>query len=166
MIPPVEKRFGILCEITRAQHFAWREAALSVAPDLDGAGLTTKMWEITGVQTAEAYLKRLDPARPLAPQVAASIVWSSACMGEDASTEPGSGDEAYVTHADCPWFHWHRRLGLLEEDQPGCDAWFKTVALTINERLGSDLQVETECSLPAGDDCCRRRIYSGGGGTT
>ena len=32
---PAEERFRVLCEITRAQHFAWREAALSLAPDLD-----------------------------------------------------------------------------------------------------------------------------------
>ncbi len=58
---PIEKRFQVLCEIVRAQHFAWREAALSMAPDLDPRELVNKMWRITGVETAKAYLKKLDP---------------------------------------------------------------------------------------------------------
>ena len=92
---PVEERFRVLCEITRAQHFAWREAALALAPQLDPVELTNKMWEITGVQTAKAYLKRLDREKPLAPQIAGSIVWSSQCMGEDAALEVTEGkDEA------------------------------------------------------------------------
>ena len=120
---PVEKKFGILCEITRAQHFAWHEAVARLCPDVDVAEVTNKMWEVTGHQTAKAYLKRLDKDKPLAPQVAGSIVWSSQCMGEDAALETTEGkDEAFVRHADCPWFHWHKRLGLLAEDRPGCDA--------------------------------------------
>ena len=70
---PVEERFRVLCEITRAQHFAWREAALALAPHLDPGTLTRKMWEITGAQTAKAYLKRLDPGQPLAPQVSPEV---------------------------------------------------------------------------------------------
>ena len=54
---PIETRFKVLCEIVRAQHFAWREAALAMNPDLDPEELGNKMWEITGVQTAQAYLK-------------------------------------------------------------------------------------------------------------
>ncbi len=46
---PVEKRFDVLCEITRAQHFAWRKATLALAPDLDPQELTLKMWRITGI---------------------------------------------------------------------------------------------------------------------
>jgi hypothetical protein len=156
---PVEERFRVLCEITRAQHFAWREAALALAPHLDPGELTRKMWEITGVQTARAYLKRLDPARPLAPQVARSIAWSSACMGENVSVEEGKGDEAFVRHHDCPWFHWHQRLDLLGEDRPGCDAWFGTVVAAINEALGINIRVETTAALPEGSACCLRRIW-------
>jgi hypothetical protein len=40
---PIETRFKVLCEITRAQHFAWREAALALAPHLDPRQLTDKM---------------------------------------------------------------------------------------------------------------------------
>ena len=51
---PIEQRFKVLCEIVRAQHFAWREATLAMAPDLDPIELTNEMWRITGVQTAKA----------------------------------------------------------------------------------------------------------------
>jgi len=156
---PIEKRFKVLCEIVRAQHFAWREAALALAPKLDAIKLANKMWEITGVQTGQAYLKRMDPAKPLARQVAQSIAWSSICMGEDATVENGQGDEAFVKHSDCPWYHWHERLGLLKEDQPGCDSWFFTAVAEINKALGTNIKIETKCSLPAGGDHCLRRIW-------
>ena len=156
---PVEQRFEVLCEITRAQHFAWREAALALAPQLDAQELVNKMWEITGVQTARTYLKRLDRTKPLAKQLADSIAWSSVCMGEDVIVEDGEGDEAFVRHVECPWFHWHQRLGLLTEDQPGCDTWIASVAAEINNALGTNIKVETKCSLPEGGDCCLRRIW-------
>lgn len=156
---PIETRFKTLCEIVRAQHFAWREAALAVAPNIDPQELCNKMWEITGVQTARTYLKRLDRTKPLALQVARCIGWSSVCMGEDAAVEEGEGDEAFVKHHDCPWFHWHKRLGLLAEDQPGCDTWFATTVAEINKALGVNIKVETQCALPTGGDCCRRRIW-------
>lgn len=156
---PIEQRFKVLCEIVRAQHFAWREAALALAPDLDPEELGNKMWEITGVQTGRAYLKRLDPKKPLAHQVAQSIAWSSVCMGEDATVELGKGDEAFVRHSDCPWFRWHKRLDILNEDQPGCDTWFQTAVAEINKTLGTNIKIETKCSLPEGDDCCLRRIW-------
>jgi len=156
---PIEKRFKVLCEIVRAQHFAWREAALALAPQLDPVELTSKMWEITGVQTAQAYVKRLDPNKPMARQVAESIAWSSVCMGEDATVEEGSGDEAFVRHSDCPWYHWHKRFGLLEEDRPGCDKWFCTAVDEINKALGTRVRIETRCSLPDGGPCCLRRLW-------
>jgi hypothetical protein len=157
---PVEKKFAILCEITRAQHFAWHEAVEAMCPGVDVAAVTDKMWEITGHQTAQAYLKRLDKDKPLAAQVAGSIVWSSQCMGEDAKLEVTEGkDEAFVKHDDCPWFHWHKRLDLLAEDRPGCDIWFQTAVADINQALGTRLRVETQHTLPDGDDCCRRRFW-------
>jgi len=57
---PVEKCFKVLCEIVCARHFAWREAALAMAPELDPQELGNKMWQITGVQTGQAYAKRID----------------------------------------------------------------------------------------------------------
>jgi hypothetical protein len=158
---PVEKKFDILCQITRAQHFAWHEAVKQMCPDVDVAAVTDKMWELTGHETAAAYLKRIDASQPLAPQVAVSIVWSSQCMGEDAKVEVTKGkDEAFVRHGDCPWFHWHKRLDILHEDRPGCDIWFQTVVDHINENLGTKLRVETSEALPDGDPCCLRRFWT------
>ncbi len=156
---PIEKKFEVLCEIVRAQHFAWREAALTLAPDVDPAALVGKMWELTGVQTARAYLRRLDPNRPLAIQVARCIAWSSVCMGEEVVVEPGEGDEAFIKHVNCPWFLWHQRMDLVGEDQPGCDAWFSSTVAEINKALGTNIKVETQDALPAGGTCCRRRIW-------
>lgn len=158
---PIDKRFAILCQITRAQHFAWRQAVVEMCPGVDAAAVADRMWALTGVETANAYLKRLDVSKPLAPQVAASIAWSSQCMGEDAVVEPGADgvDEAYVRHDDCPWMHWHRRQGLLAEDRPGCDTWFAHSTRRINDALGTRLRCETLAALPDGDPCCRRRFW-------
>ena len=157
-IPP-EKKFEILVEIARASHFAWREAALRCCPGLDPRQLVGEMWDITGVKTAEAYVKRLDPAGDLPRQVAASIVWSSQCMGEDARLEIGEQGECFVKHEACPWHRWHEGQGLLAEDRPGCDRWFESTLRTINEKLGTRLRFETLSTLPEGGDCCRRRIW-------
>ncbi len=156
---PIEQRFKVLCEITRAQHFAWREAVVALAPQVDVHELVNKMWELTGIQTAQSYLKRLDPTKPLPMQLAKSIAWSSICMGEDVIVEQGDGNEAFVRHVDCPWFHWHKRLGLLQEDPPGCDTWFDSMMAEVNKRLGAKIRVETKCSFPEGDECCLRRIW-------
>jgi hypothetical protein len=157
---PVEKKFGVLCEIARAQHFAWHEAVKQMCPGVDMAAVVNRMWEISGHDTATAYLKRLDKNKPLAVQVASSIVWSSQCMGEDAKVETTAGkDEAFVRHADCPWLHWHRRLGLQSEDRPGCDVWFKTIVDDVNQALGSRLRIETTEALPDGGRSCLRRFW-------
>jgi len=155
---PVEKRFAVLCDIARAQHFAWREAVRQCCPDVDTSDVVGRMWRITGEQTARAYLKRIDPDQPLAPQVARSIAWSSQCMGEDAVVEE-DGDEARVRHHDCPWFHWHQKLGLLAEDRPGCDAWFGTVVDDVNQQCGTNLRFETVETLPEGGAVCLRRFW-------
>jgi hypothetical protein len=159
-----ERRFSTLCQIVRAQHFAWREAVRDLCPSVDPADLVARMWQVTGRQTARAYLKRVDPSAPLAPQIANAIVWSSESMGEDAvveipETEPSRTDEAFVRHRDCPWFHWHRRLNLLDEDRPGCDTWFQTVVEDVNRELGTKLRVETLETLPEGGSCCLRRFW-------
>jgi hypothetical protein len=157
---PIEKKFRILVEITRASHFAWREAALKCCPDVDVRELVNEMWDITGVRTAEAYLKHLDPSGDLVRQVAESIVWSSQCMGEDVLLEQGNAPgEYFVKHRACPWHRWHEDLGLLSEDRPGCDRWFQATFRTINEKLGTSLRFETLSALPEGSDCCLRRIW-------
>ena len=157
---PIEKKFKILCDITRATHFAWREAALELCPQVKPQDFVNKFWEITGRETAKGYLKRLDPNKPVARQVADAMVWSSVTMGEDAELVEGKNDkESYVRHKACPWVEWHRRLGLLEEDQPGCDKWFEITIKEVNKKLGTNVKFETEKSLPAGGECCLRRIW-------
>lgn len=156
---PVEKRFRILVEISRASHFAWREAVARRCPGVDPAEVVNEMWEITGAQTAESYLPRLDPSGDLARQVAASVVWSSVCMGEEARLEQADDGGWLVRHDACPWQRWHERNGLLAEDRPGCDVWFEATLRVINEKLGSRLRFETLSALPDGDDRCVRRIW-------
>lgn len=153
-------KFRALCGIVRAQHFAWREAVRRRFPRSDPAALVDAMWEITGRRTAEAYLKRIDPARPLAPQVASCVAWSSRCMGERASARSARGGrEAFVRHAECPWYGWHRKLGLLREDRRGCDRWFESTVKHVNRRLGTRLRVETLEALPSGGASCLRRLW-------
>ena len=156
---PLEKRFDLLCKISRAQHFAWREAVAKLCPDVDTEAVVKEMWRVTGKETAAAYLRHLDPERPLAVQIARSIVWSSRVMGEDAHGEAGESDDtAFVRHDACPWVDWHRAKGLLAEDRPGCDAWFQATAKALGEALSVSVEVETRTALPEGDDCCLRRI--------
>ena len=92
---PVDKKFAILCQITRAQHFAWREAVGELSEHVDPAAVAIRMWEITGAQTAAAYVKRLDPDAPLAPQFAKSSAWSisaaSSRLRRSASGRASSG---------------------------------------------------------------------------
>jgi hypothetical protein len=150
----------VLVQIARASHFAWRQAVVELCPGCDPVAVVNKMWEITGHDTAAAYLKRLDPNKPLPMQFARAIQWSSQCMGEDAEALPGTSDgEALLRHHGCPWFDWHKRLGLLAEDRPGCDVWFQTAIADINARLGTRLCFQTAESLPEGGGCCLRRFW-------
>lgn len=157
---PIEKRFAVLCEIVRAQHFAWRDAVAELCPGVDPTRVVERMWELTGATTGQAYARRIDPARPLPLQVAEGICWSSQSMGEDAVAEAGKSDaEAFVRHRDCPWVHWHRRTGHVGEDRPGCDAWFRTTVDAVNRAFGSRLRFETVEALPDGGSSCLRRLW-------
>ena len=157
---PLEKRFHILSEITRAQHFAWREAASQLCPEIEASKFVDKMWEVTAIQTAKAYLKKIDKNAPMPRQIAEAMVKSSIAMGEEAYLETGDNDkEAFVRHKNCPWYTWHQKLGLLDEDRPGCDIWFFRTVEEINKALGTNVKIETTMSLPDGDDCCLRRFW-------
>ena len=156
----VEKKFRVLVEICRASHFAWREAIVRCYPDIAAAKIVDEMWAVTGEQTGRAYLRQIDSSDNLAKQIASSIVWSSQCMGEDARLEEGEKPgEYFVRHVACPWHEWHEKRGLLAEDRPGCDRWFKSAFRTVNEELGSKLRFETLSALPDGDECCLRRVW-------
>lgn len=157
---PLDQKYRVLVEICRSSHFAWREAVRLRCPEVDPTDVVKEMWQITGVQTAEAYLKRLDPGGDLPLQIAESIVWSSICMGEDARLEAGDQPGEYVVrHLACPWQRWHENFELSGEDRAGCDRWFEATLRTINERLGSRVRFETMCALPEGDSSCARRIW-------
>jgi hypothetical protein len=157
MALPTEKKFAILCDLARAQHFAWREAVIEAGMDPREAVL--RMWRATGRETGRAYLKRIDRSLPLAPQVARSTAWSSECMGEDAVVEVAVDGTALLRHRACPWRGWHERKGLLEEDRPGCDAWFQSTVDTVNAALGTKLRFETLEALPEGGRACVRRFW-------
>lgn len=157
---PTEKKFAVLAEITRAQHFAWREAARRTCPSVDPKAVMIEMWRVTGEQSGAAYAKRMNRALPIAPQVAASISWASECMGEDAVVERGASErEAFVVHRACPWLRWHEKNGLLDEDRPGCDEWFRATIDAVNRALGSHVRFETLEALPEGGRTCRRRLW-------
>jgi len=161
---PVDKKFRVLCDITRAQHFAWREAVKRDSGTDAAESAVLGMWRRVGEQTGASYAKRIDRSKSLSLQVAQSVEWSSQCMGETASAEPveGKKDEALLRHTGCPWHGWHEREGLLAEDQPGCDAWLQATVAAVNESLGTKLRCETLESLPAGGSCCLRRLWTEG----
>src|ERR1019366_6903821 len=136
----LSKKFEVLTEITRASHFAWHAAVRKVCPSVDPMQVTLEMWRLTGEQTGDAYARKINRQLPLAPQVAASICWSSACMGGGAVFEEAGARGALVVHRACPWQRWHERNGLVGEDRPGCDEWFRATIQTINETLGTQLR--------------------------
>lgn len=154
------QRFELLANIMRASHFEWRRAVLSLHPDQDPVALVKRYWEEVGKDTALFYLKKIDPEKNLPEQVAELVVASSVAMGEDAEVVASPDGESFqVRHNACPWFEWHRREGISEEDQIGCDHWLKTVVDEINDALGRKLCFETVSSLPAGDSACVRRFW-------
>lgn len=157
---PVEKKFNFLSQVQRASHFEWRRAAMKHAPGVDPLELVKEFWRESGHDTAEGYLRRIDKNKPIPRQLAENTAFSSVAMGEDAKVVPGKDDsECFLKHDACPWYDWHKRLNLLEEDQPGCDEWFITFVADINKALGTNVKFETLKSLPAGDDCCLRRFW-------
>jgi hypothetical protein len=159
---PYEKMFDILSHINRMAHFEWREAALALCPGLEPEKLVLKYWEIVGRDTGRAYLRRIDREKPVAPQIAASFVWSSRSMGEDAVLYEGDTvREAYMVHRACPWFEFHKRHDAVSEDRPGCDRWLESLIAVINDELGCAVKFETLESLPEGGTACVRRVWDG-----
>lgn len=156
----LEKKYKMMSQILRATHFEWRRAALAFCPEADPKELVMKFWEEVGHDTAAAYLKQIDPGKPLPRQMAENTVFSSLCMGEEARVVEGKDEkESFVRHDGCPWYDWHKRLGLLAEDQAGCDHWFRTFTADINAKLGAAINWETRKCLAAGDDQCLRRFW-------
>jgi len=154
----LQQRFDALCQITRAAHFEWRQTYREMHPEENIQDALLKYWEIVGRDTARAYLRRIDPGQPVAPQIARMITDSSLSMGETAEWETNRRGETLVRHTACPWFDWHKRYDALKEDRPGCDCWFRTIVEDINKALGTRLRVETLGTLPDGDQACVRRL--------
>ncbi len=154
------KKLEVLSGIMRASHFEWRRAVLALYPDADPIDVIKQYWKEVGKDTARFYLTKIDPLGDLPAQLAALFVSSSVAMGEDAElVDPTADGKAQARHNDCPWVHWHRKEGLLAEDQIGCDYWLKTVVDEINNALGSRLCFETAEALPTGGGCCLRRFW-------
>lgn len=157
----LEKKFNILSNIMRASHFEWRRAVLKLCPDLDPLELVKAYWNEVGLDTAGYYLKKIDPTKDIAAQVARLYVSSSVAMGEDAEVvEDSKAGVTFARHNDCPWFHWHKKENLLLEDLPGCNSWLETVVSEINNELNCNLQVKTVSSLPESDGCCLRKFWT------
>ena len=151
----------MMSQILRMSHFEWLKTAMHFAREgTSELAVVKKYWEIVGQDTAPGYLKHIDPAQPLPRQIAENYVFSSLSMGEDAVVVEGRDDrESFAQHNGCPWHDWHRRLGKLEQDLPGCDAWLEAFVTDINEALGSNVKWETVKSLPGGDHICLRRFW-------
>ena len=160
----LEKRHRILQDIMRASHFEWLDTALSASKGVGRRELVLRYWTKVGVDTAKAYLRRIDGSRPVPRQVADMIAFSSVTMGEDAQVVPGKDDsEAFVEHQACPWWDWHQKMRMPEEDLPGCDAWFSALVGEVGRALGIDLRVETREAMPLEGPRCVRRIWQSTG---
>lgn len=155
----IEKKYKLLLNIHRAAHFEWIRAVEKLYPDGDSLKIVKIYWDEVAKDTAKAYLKALNREKPLAPQIAELIVKSSLAMGEQAKLMENEKGQAVVHHDGCPWWDWHKKKGMEDLDQPGCDYWFSKTVEYINEALGSSVEVKTECALPDGSDCCRRVFY-------
>ena len=152
----LEQRFKALCQINRASFFEWRETLVKMFPEKSPLEAVLQYWEIVGHDTAKAYIRKVDGEKPVASQIAEMIVDSSLSMGESARVVQDADDHVRVIHDICPWNDWYKKYDALEEDQPGCDCWFKTIVADFNQTLGTDIEVETVCSLPNGDERCER----------
>ena len=145
----LEQKYQALCNIMRAQHHAWREAVKQRCPHTPVTDVLKTMWEIAGEEAGEAFYRGIDKSQPIPPQVAEAIKTSWEVMGQHPGVEcTESGEEAHVTQVGCPWFAWHVKHDLVEEDRVGCDAWFDGVLSRLNARLGTNIAVETCETLP------------------
>ena len=60
---PVEKKFKILCEITRASHFAWRQAVVETCPDTDIKDVVYKLRPLISIQSPFFRIWRLEKTK-------------------------------------------------------------------------------------------------------
>jgi hypothetical protein len=156
----IEKKYAVLATIMRASHFQWRRAALALNPDIDSIDLVNRYWDEVGKDTAQYYVRQMDPVGDVAEQFTALFVSSSVVMGEDAEVIDKSAEgRAQMRHNSCPWYDWHQREGLLAEDLVGCNHFLQVVVDDVNAALGISLRFETVESLPDGGRCCLRQFW-------
>ena len=155
-----KKKINLLSNIMRASHFEWRRAALALSPDLDPKDLVRQFWTEVAADTAKFYVRNIDPKGDVARQFAELFVGSSQAMDEDCTYTGTDAKGCHtVAHTDCPWFHWHKKLDLLDEDQFGCDLCLEKTAEEVNATLGTNIRFATEETIPAGGATCRRRFW-------
>ena len=149
----VERDLKAMWNICRDFYFKWRETVRDEFGEEKARELTEKFWEKVGEGTAILYKEHgINPDSLM--DIAKAIARSSEIMGEKVELEEKDG-EVIVRHVKCPWWDWAQRLGLEEEDQAGCDVWFKVTVEKLNPRA----DVETLKSFAMGHGMCERRIY-------
>ncbi len=149
-----EKDLKAMWNICRDFYFKWREAVRDEFGEDSAKKLVEKFWEKVGQGTAKLYLE-YDVARPGdLKSIARAIQISSQIMGENVEIEECE-EGVIVRHTHCPWWDWYKRMNLEDEDQLGCDIWFRTTVRNIDPKA----DVFTTKSFSKGHDVCERLIY-------
>ena len=147
----LEKDWRSMIFIAHDFFHRWRQVVEEKYGTDEAAVLVNRFWELVGVGTGEAYLKRGKGTDDLAAIVKA-MVRASLVMGESAKMEQ-SGEDYLLIHDSCPWIDSSKDYGAPGQCQAGCDQWFETAIKTISPKIG----VKTESCLAAGQNTCTRR---------
>lgn len=147
----LEKDWRSMIFIAHDFFHRWRQVVEEKYGTEEAAALTNRFWELVGVGTAEAYLRRGKGAVDLSAIVKA-MVRASLVMGESAKMEQ-SGEDYLLVHDSCPWIDSFKNYGAPGQCQAGCDRWFETAIKTISQNIS----VKTESCLADGVDTCTRR---------
>lgn len=107
-------------------------------------------WRAAGVQAGREWLRSIDPALPVAPQVAACVAHAAPKAGGIAKTTAWG-----VVQLCCVW----AASGHTGTCQEGCDAWFDSAIGVVNEALGTRVRAQTLQSMATGEATCARRIW-------
>jgi hypothetical protein len=156
---PLEKKFRVLCGITRSMYFLWLQTIKQLCPNIDENTLILKYWENLGHETAQSYIKHMDLNKPIL-SLAESIIFSSQCMGESADIITSRDNEVLIRWTACPWIEWYSKFSSLEKDQLGCDKWLEVIISDLNKSLGLNIAWGRLKSLPKGEKYCEIKIYA------
>jgi|Deesub1362A_J573_1020465.scaffolds.fasta_scaffold00209_23 hypothetical protein len=154
MVRDAEKDLRAMWNICRDFYFKWRDTVKDEYGNEAARRLVKKFWEKVGKGTAQLYLE-YGVAKPEdIKSIARAIQISSEIMGEEVEIIERE-DGVIVRHTSCPWWEWHQRMNLKDEDQAGCDVWFKVTVENINPQV----DVVTLKSFEKGDNMCERLIF-------